>query len=562
MRRVHCISIVVHFFFLCIHQVADAQQTGFASIATKPASVHDFQEVQRHISRAENLLLIQPDSAFVYADQALNLALSLNDEENAARSYQLIGEVLYHQGVYLPALERLMKAESIFRKIQDDEQLAKNLNQQGLVYFQVKQAELSLEHHSEALTLYQSLRDKRGMAYSLSCIGRIYEKRLNYDEALRYQLQALELSEAINDVQGLGIILENIGSIYEDLENYAQAKKYFFQALTMNERANDSLSMIINLNNLGDIHRKTNQLVKAMEFTRKALTLSERLGDKYQLSSAYKDLSKTYYQQGMYREAYENLENGRLLYEDIYDQESTRQLAMMQTLFEIEQKNNSISKLESQQKLNQLIKVALGSTLFLFALLGGAIISRQRLKIRQNNEAIGQKEEMFMAQTSLIKSELENSQLHEQQLQAELESRSKALTAHALHIMSKNKILEDIQHKLHELLREDMQEQRKRVKAIIKMIENNFVQDQDWNDFRHSFEQVHQNFFDNLQKISGELTPADLRLAALIRLNLLSKDIATILGISTDSLRISRYRLRKKLKLKHGESLTSCILSL
>jgi DNA-binding CsgD family transcriptional regulator len=45
-------------------------------------------------------------------------------------------------------------------------------------------------------------------------------------------------------------------------------------------------------------------------------------------------------------------------------------------------------------------------------------------------------------------------------------------------------------------------------------------------------------------------------------MNLESGDIATLLGISQDSLRVIRYRLRKKFNLQQGESLTAFIQSL
>jgi DNA-binding CsgD family transcriptional regulator len=59
-----------------------------------------------------------------------------------------------------------------------------------------------------------------------------------------------------------------------------------------------------------------------------------------------------------------------------------------------------------------------------------------------------------------------------------------------------------------------------------------------------------------------DLTPSELRLASLMRLNLNSKDIASTLNISPDSLRISRHRLKKKLALEKGESLQQFILGI
>ncbi|MFC0183436.1 hypothetical protein ACFFJX_13050 [Pseudarcicella hirudinis] len=45
-------------------------------------------------------------------------------------------------------------------------------------------------------------------------------------------------------------------------------------------------------------------------------------------------------------------------------------------------------------------------------------------------------------------------------------------------------------------------------------------------------------------------------------MNLSSNDIASLLGISSDSLRVARHRLRKKLNLEQGESLTTFIQTL
>ena len=60
----------------------------------------------------------------------------------------------------------------------------------------------------------------------------------------------------------------------------------------------------------------------------------------------------------------------------------------------------------------------------------------------------------------------------------------------------------------------------------------------------------------------ADLTAADMRLIALLKINLNNADIAVLLGISQDSLRVARHRLRKKLKLEQGEDLTGYLLSI
>ncbi|MBL6664190.1 MAG: hypothetical protein ISP71_08845, partial [Flavobacteriales bacterium] len=58
------------------------------------------------------------------------------------------------------------------------------------------------------------------------------------------------------------------------------------------------------------------------------------------------------------------------------------------------------------------------------------------------------------------------------------------------------------------------------------------------------------------------LTHNDLRLCTYLRLNLSSKEIAQLLNISTKSVEVKRYRLRKKLDLAHEQSLTDYIMNL
>jgi DNA-binding CsgD family transcriptional regulator len=95
------------------------------------------------------------------------------------------------------------------------------------------------------------------------------------------------------------------------------------------------------------------------------------------------------------------------------------------------------------------------------------------------------------------------------------------------------------------------------LKQLISLISFNNNQDKNWYDFRIVFERVHENFFERLKKHSTALTSSELRLVALLKMNLSSADMATLLGISPDSLRISRYRLRKKLNLEEGENLSA-----
>ncbi|MEJ0030420.1 MAG: tetratricopeptide repeat protein [Bacteroidota bacterium] len=292
---------------------------------TATFSVAQTSRIDSLSADAEKLLFSRPDSAFIIARNILEQSVNLGYNVGVANSYHLIGEVFYHQGFYQEALTNLIHAENIYLEEGRPNEMAENLNQLGLVLYNVRQPDAALAKHDEALKIYEQTGNLKGIAYTYGCIGRLHEKKQQYPIALEYQTKALQYYEKLGDVRGRATIIENIGSIYEDLEDYKKADSYYTEALSLNGTTGDSLSMIVNLNNLADGFRKTGKNDEAIVLSGKALALALRLKDQDQISSAYKDLGKVYSQAGRYKEAYESLEKGRVLYEEIYGEETRRQ---------------------------------------------------------------------------------------------------------------------------------------------------------------------------------------------------------------------------------------------
>ena len=99
-----------------------------------------------------------------------------------------------------------------------------------------------------------------------------------------------------------------------------------------------------------------------------------------------------------------------------------------------------------------------------------------------------------------------------------------------------------------------------KLNPLKKVVESNYQIDKEWDDFKLRFEEVHSGFFEQLKATFPELSNSDLRLCALLRLNMTMKEAAKILGISVDSVKTSRYRLRKKLNLETDDNLNDFIM--
>ena len=524
------------------------------SFAQTPHSLAAQLDSALHISKST------PESAFAIATELLEKNRNTESDTLAGKIQLLRGKILFQFGMFQESTEALYEAEHIFEKRGQRKLLAKVNNVLGEVYYKIKNSESALRRHEQALNIYQDINDEAGEAVTKSYIGGMFEKIGSYPKALEYQTESLQLFESLGMKSEIAFVRENIGSIYEDLEKYDSAYSNFQKAFLLNSELGDSLRIISNLNNLGDVLRKTREAKKGLEYSKKAAQMSQRLGLLYQQKSAIVDISKAYAEMEDYESAFKYLEQSRQLSDMVFSVESTRQLAIQEAQYNLFTKNQQIKELEQTKSFDAKVKWLLLFLVSLLCVLGWVIFNRQKLKIRSNRELLQRQEEILQVKEQLINTEKENLKLLELKMEAEDRAHSKSLTAQTLHVIDKNQMLEDIQAKLKSILEEDPKEQKKRIRNLIKQIDFNFSHDTDWDDFKQTFERVHQDFFKNIQARSGGLTPAEMKLASLMRLNLNSKEIASSLGISMDSLRISRYRLRKKLNLQKDDSLQQFLL--
>lgn len=150
-----------------------------------------------------------------------------------------------------------------------------------------------------------------------------------------------------------------------------------------------------------------------------------------------------------------------------------------------------------------------------------------------------------------------------EQLQADLSGKSRELANSAMNLVYKNELLQKISEELIHLkdssgkhLSEDQ------LRRIQKVIDEGMNDERDWNVFEKSFNEAHENFFKKLKTGHPDLVPNDLKLCAYLRMNMSSKEMASLLNISLRGVEIRRYRLRKKLNLEHDKNLTEFLMEL
>lgn len=152
--------------------------------------------------------------------------------------------------------------------------------------------------------------------------------------------------------------------------------------------------------------------------------------------------------------------------------------------------------------------------------------------------------------------------LENEKLSNEITYKSKELAGSAMTIIQKDEILMT--------LKEEVQSQKellgthypnKYYNRLLNLIESNFTSERSWEVFQANFDRIHENFFRHLNLQYPELTPSDLRLCALLRLNMSTKEMADLLNVTIRGVETRRYRLRKKLNLGPNDDLIEFMIN-
>ncbi|MEN3323684.1 triple tyrosine motif-containing protein [Mariniflexile soesokkakense] len=190
--------------------------------------------------------------------------------------------------------------------------------------------------------------------------------------------------------------------------------------------------------------------------------------------------------------------------------------------------------------------------ILLFSLLMHNIYKRYYRKQREKLLEKTQKE--------LELKELENKQqqmrFNNDKLRQDIESKNRELGISTMSLIKKNEFLNNIKKELQKA------QEDKNLKQVIKIIDRNLNNTDDWHAFEEAFNNADKDFLKKVKSTHPSLTSNDLRLCAYLRLNLSSKEIAPLLNISSRSVEVKRYRLRKKMNLEHDDSLTDYILEI
>lgn len=499
--------------------------------------------------------VIDPSKSVQFGNSALDLSKHIQYLNGIATAQRIIGVADWALGNYDESLTRLFPALENYTKLKDSLGMANILMNIGLVYADQKNYKEALEYYFQGEIIFQEKNQVGRLATTKTKIGAVYTELDNFEKAFEFLTSSLAMHKESGFRYGVSEATNRLGLLFKKKGDFENALKYLLSSLQMSLLINDFEGTSKTLENIGSIYLIKKDYVNAEAYLLRALKTAKDVQSKKWLKDIYLDLKNLHQQKGDVKKALYYFELHSEMKDSLFDQKKLMEISAIRLKFEMDRQKKSIEigkerirLLEQKKKNGRLIIYLILSLLILAVSVSYFIILRQRNRIKLEKKEQKEREILNQSKEELNKAKLVNAELIEKELQQELELKNKELASYTINFIRKNELLEEIKQQLVELEKDGSTDLSK-IRRIKQKVSSNTNLDKDWQDFKTHFEQVHTGFFKNLKSKHPNLTSGDLRLSALIRMNLNLKESAAILGISPESVKTSRYRLRKKMEV-------------
>jgi tetratricopeptide (TPR) repeat protein len=486
------------------------------------------------------------DSSFHFLNKNINLyknrdSSSIKQNEEFKKwmggTYNMLGLIYMGTGKYPLALKNQLKALKLFKEFGETYYSAVIYNNMGILENELENYKQALIYYEEAEKLFR-LNGKNTMFLTamMNRIG-ILTVLNEPDKALQLHKEAIGLAQKFGEKLTEAKLWSNLGIVYADLKKDEKAITSYLRALTLYKNLNmEDITLFLSIGDYYFLRKK--ELDSALYYYNKTIKVAEAQQDLNNLSKAYDSRHDLYKQKGEYKKALADYEVYAKLNDNLFNKEKSKQIEELRAGYDTEKKEQQI-KIQKQEievltikeKVSNMQRLLLAFSL-LIALIG-------LYAIYQRNK---------------------RNKLAKEKAEIDLEYKTKELTTHALHLAKKNEVLNDIKKKAKTFKTDAGSDAG--YQTLIQTIDFDIQDDNSWSNFSTYFEEVHKDFNTKAQQQFPNITSKDLRLMALIKMNLSSKEIANILNISGNGIKKARQRLRKKMELELTDSLETVIIAI
>ncbi len=468
----------------------------------------------------------------------LNYGVTLNN-----RAYHF-----YEQGDFVNAMSGFKNALSvldtinkdIFRKADVYRNIAK-LN------YQEKDFQDALKYFNEAMDIYKEVDDFLYQAIVWNDIGNVALAANNYKGAIDYYQKSLDLCKIYNFNSVQSKALTNIGIAQRELGQYSKALSSFRESdrfIDFNESMSNN---IIYHYHIGYTYGLQKQKDSALYHLDRAIHLADSTGQDNELKNALEYRSKTYELFKMDKKSLTDIHQMISLKDSLFNISKTKQIEQLQIIFETEKKEaqialqkEQINTLNEKAKVDSLTKGLYAGGMFTFLAVSGLLFFGFRQRMKKNRLAREKQEEIY---------------------KQEIVHKQKELASQTLHLVQKNTFIQEVMENL-ENIKNSPEKFKMEFRRIIMLLKKENASDKDWEVFKTYFAEVHNDFDQKLKTLYADISEKEVRLAAFLRMNLTTKEIAATLNVLPDSILKSKYRLKKKLGLEKETDLSTFLNTL
>ena len=542
----------------------------------------DSSVLQFHLRSIDYFVSINLDSAFYHANKYEEFALEVGDAEKLARAKRKKGIILYNKAQYVDAITQFNEALSLYEEMGDHSGMAATYNNFGVLYRFLADYDQSLRYFILALKEYERIGLSRMIAATNFNIGSIYEEIQDHEQALKHFEKSYTSADKLNDTDLMGTVQMHAANIFTQtgrvekaikayhaakenfetkkqiksiakvlaqiakyhlfLQNYDSALLYVNQAIRIDEASNPD-QLMESYKVKADLFNHLNQYDSAIILGLTSLRLAEELKAKKEESEVLHILSKSYKQLGQLKKALGFNTRYTDLKDSIYSQDSNKKIREIEIRYQTENKQKEIELLTLKSSFQEKI--------ILFGITCAALIVLLLLlmynRIRLKNTLLEQQKTIEVERNVRMKEELD--------------AKNRELTTHAVHLIEKNEMLDNVKSKLLNTSASIIQSNNE-LKDALKLVNSNLNLSKDWQQLKLHFENVHPHFFDRTQTLGNKLSQNELKHCAYIKMKLSVKEVARMLNVEEKSVRMSHYRIKKKLSVTDPTSLSDFIASI
>ncbi|MBX2817574.1 MAG: helix-turn-helix transcriptional regulator [Saprospiraceae bacterium] len=499
--------------------------------------------------QARQLRFSNPEAARRFLVESLEQALQEGDTTQIIEVLLGTAEMHGHLGQYQESYDHLWKAMMMADPDKIEHQHVEVLISLGRYYSFYKRKEKAIEYLHRALQ-NRKMQLANGLVDSTALLRNFYALCSTYRE-LDLPEQAAHYIDSCRIYQGgqtpflkfeQAFVDYKKGHVRVAMDSLRSIQSWFAEN-------NPGFQVLLNTL-MGDVAKDLYGGAQSLVHYEKAAQNSEYYNSHLDFAPIiYQKLANEYQALGDFERGYQNLHKAKELDRRFFDSRSSNNVSLLEIKDEFQlsqdrerdlRREQRMAELEYEDRVAFLHNVLLIGGMVAMALLALLYFNYVRNKHRTEKDLLRKKKELEVNKANEL-----------------VELKNRELAASSLKLIEKDEILADVKERM---LQQKGDLKETEVKKLVRSINHN--QAQNWEEFEQRFIAVNKNFYANLNAQFPKLTRGDQKICALVKLNLSSKEMAKLLGISIESVHTNRYRLRKKLKLNRDVSLTEFVAKL